>query len=143
MKVTRDVILDLIPLVLAGEASADSRALVDEHLAGDPELAERVRLLGAEGFAPIPATDLPPDLELKSLRRTRRLIGLLRWLFGLGVALTAVSLGMRIEFEQGRMTAFHFLVAEHPLGFGIPLAAGLGLLAAYYTLRRRLRAAAP
>ena len=39
MAVTRDVILDLLPLYLSEEASSDSRALVREHLDKDPELA--------------------------------------------------------------------------------------------------------
>ena len=39
MKVTRDVILDLLPMYLADEASEDTRALVREYLEADPELA--------------------------------------------------------------------------------------------------------
>ena len=38
MAVTREVILDLLPLYLSDEASADSRTLVKEHLEIDPEL---------------------------------------------------------------------------------------------------------
>jgi anti-sigma factor RsiW len=43
MKVTRDVILDLLPLYLAEEASADTKALVRKYLDADPELARVVR----------------------------------------------------------------------------------------------------
>ena len=43
MNVTRDVIVDLLPVYLAGEASGDSKPLIEEHLAGDAELAERLR----------------------------------------------------------------------------------------------------
>lgn len=39
MAVTREVIMDLLPLYLSDEASTDSRALVQEHLENDPELA--------------------------------------------------------------------------------------------------------
>jgi anti-sigma factor RsiW len=39
MTVSRDVILDLLPLYLSGEASADSMALVQKHLDADSELA--------------------------------------------------------------------------------------------------------
>jgi anti-sigma factor RsiW len=38
MKITRDIVLDLLPLYLAGEASADTRALVEEYVQTDPEL---------------------------------------------------------------------------------------------------------
>jgi hypothetical protein len=38
MEITRNVIEDMLPLYLADEASADTRALVDEYLKTDPEL---------------------------------------------------------------------------------------------------------
>jgi anti-sigma factor RsiW len=40
MEITRDVILDLLPLYLAGEASDDSRALIERYLETDPALAK-------------------------------------------------------------------------------------------------------
>lgn len=39
MKITRDVIYDLLPGYFAGDASADTRTLIDEFLATDPEFA--------------------------------------------------------------------------------------------------------
>ena len=39
MTVTRDVILDLLPLYFAGQVSADSKTLVDEFLRTDPDFA--------------------------------------------------------------------------------------------------------
>ena len=44
MKVSRDVIYDLLPAYFAGEASADSQALIQEYFETDPEfrrMAER------------------------------------------------------------------------------------------------------
>lgn len=38
MKITKDVIADLLPLYEAGEASADTRALVEAFLKADPSL---------------------------------------------------------------------------------------------------------
>lgn len=46
MEVTRNVILDLLPLYLAGEVSQDTAALVEEYLKNDPELT-RVAQQGA------------------------------------------------------------------------------------------------
>jgi len=40
MKVTRDVIYDLLPGYFSGEASADTRAIVDEFLRDDPEFRQ-------------------------------------------------------------------------------------------------------
>jgi len=39
MKITRDVIYDLLPGYFAGEVSGDTRTLIDEFLATDPEFA--------------------------------------------------------------------------------------------------------
>lgn len=142
MNVTREVILDLVPLVIAGEASPESCALVEEYLRQDPELAERVRVLRSEGLAPGPSVALPPDLELKALRRTRRLLALQRWLFGLGIGFTAIALGIRIEHQGYRITRISLLLSEEP-GLGILLAAGLGLLLGYVLIRRRLRSPKP
>ena len=39
MKITRDVIYDLLPAYFAGDVSTDTRALIDEFLVTDPEFA--------------------------------------------------------------------------------------------------------
>jgi len=42
-KITRNIILDLMPLYLAGEASLDTRELVEEYLKNDKELAKMAK----------------------------------------------------------------------------------------------------
>ncbi len=42
-KITRNVILDLMPLYLAGEASQDTKELVEDYLETDKELAEMAK----------------------------------------------------------------------------------------------------
>ncbi len=44
MNVTREVILDLLPVYLSGEASPATRALVEEFLQQDAQLAQRIRM---------------------------------------------------------------------------------------------------
>jgi len=98
MTVTRDVVLDLLPMYLAGEASADSRALVDAFLATDPQLARLAR----EGFgevAPPPAAgDGPVRLALS---RTRGLLYRRQLAFGAALALTLLP--MSFGFVNGRI----------------------------------------
>ena len=56
-EVTKDVILDLLPLYLAGEVSNDTTALVKEYLEADPELAETAKEMAKTdslGKVPIP-----------------------------------------------------------------------------------------
>jgi hypothetical protein len=139
MKVTREVILDLLPLYLAGEASPATRALVEEYMRQDPELAERVRLQSADQFALAAPSALPPDLELRSLRRTRRLLSWQRWLFGFGIFFLATSLSNESQFEGRHLKEFHFLLRDYPLEFGGSLALGIACWIVYFLIRRRLR----
>jgi len=72
MKVTRDVVMDLWPLYLAGEASQDTRDLIDEFLKQDTEFANmRAKNDEQNPLKPV-AINLPPDIEARSFARTRR-----------------------------------------------------------------------
>jgi anti-sigma factor RsiW len=56
-EVTKDVILDLLPLYLAGEVSNDTAALVKEYLEAEPELAETAKEMAKTdslGKVPLP-----------------------------------------------------------------------------------------
>jgi hypothetical protein len=77
VNVTRDVVADLWPIYEAGEASADTRALVDEFLASDPSFAETLRVSPSMS---LPAVDLMPDAKLAALKRTRDLVRGNSWL---------------------------------------------------------------
>ena len=68
--IPRNVILDLLPAYIAGEASEESRALVEEFAQHDPQIAQLI-LTGAEIS---PEIALPDDLEMKTIKRLRRSI---------------------------------------------------------------------
>lgn len=94
--VTRDVIADLWPLYSSGEASADTRKLVESYLREDREFA---RLLQeTSGFRLSIATPpLRPDHELKTLERARQRLAGPRPLLSLAMAFTAVAIGRIIS----------------------------------------------
>ena len=74
MKITRNVILDLLPLYAANEASADTTALVDEYLESDPELtdiAKNMATLELPGDAPVPLTK---EDEMDAYKEAKRLL---------------------------------------------------------------------
>jgi hypothetical protein len=142
MNVTREVVLDLLPVYLSGEASPATRTLVEEYMKQDAELAPRIRLLLADNFAKAVPSALPPDLELRSLRRTRSLLSWQRWLFGLGIFFSAMSLSNEFSFEGGHLKEFHFLLRDYPAEFGICVALGLACWITYFSVRRRLRTSA-
>lgn len=73
MEITRNVILDLLPLYSADEVSADTRALVEKYLETDPELANVAKQLTAmekPGDIPVP---LSQDDKMKAYKKARRL----------------------------------------------------------------------
>jgi hypothetical protein len=71
MKPTRDVVVDLWPLYASGEASPDTRALVEAFIAEDRELGEKLRQREDAGLAPS-ALALPRDHERMTLIRIQR-----------------------------------------------------------------------
>ncbi len=74
MNVTRDVVKDLLTVYLAGEASADTRALVEEYLQTDSDLAADVAAARFEAL-PLPdASLLPTDAEKEALEKTRQML---------------------------------------------------------------------
>lgn len=62
MKVTKEVILDLLPLYLADEVSEDTKVLVEEYLKTDPELEKIAKEFASEKFNDI---DIPLKKEDK------------------------------------------------------------------------------
>ena len=72
MKITKNVILDLLPLYLANEVSADTRALVENYLETDSELANVAKKLAPmEKPNEIPSP-ISQDDRLRAYRQVRR-----------------------------------------------------------------------
>jgi predicted anti-sigma-YlaC factor YlaD len=137
MNIPKEVIQDLLPVYLAGEASPATRAWIEQQLVQDLELAGQLRQQMAENIVSAPPPLPPPELELIALRRTRRMMTLLRWLFGLGMAFTAIALALEITF---RPFTLRLLLLDNPAQLGPCLAVGVACWVAYFLLRSRLLA---
>lgn len=103
MKVTRDVILDLLPLYLADETSADTRILVEKYLETDPELAQ----LAAETTdifqpdnSPIP---LSTEDQMKTYLEAKRFMFRRNLIWGI-----VIGIGLFMTFALA-LLAFFFL----------------------------------
>ncbi len=71
MNATRDVITDLLPLYFSGEASPDTRAMVEEYFKDDPEFERMARRMASSMTVfKVPLAD-DDALEAQSLMRTR------------------------------------------------------------------------
>jgi hypothetical protein len=91
MKISKDIIRDLLPVYVAGEASADTRALVEQSLGSDPDLRAEV-----EGLGTVPLADVAPPaaLEISSLKRTQLLLRRRAFLVGFGYLFTTLPLAL-------------------------------------------------
>jgi anti-sigma factor RsiW len=92
MDITRDVILDLLPLYIADEVSADTRALVEKHLETDPELSritERLKAMELSGEIPVPLTK---EHEMKAYQKTKVRIILFTILTAILMSFTLIAL---------------------------------------------------
>jgi hypothetical protein len=132
MKISRDVVMDLLPAYFSGEASADTRALVEDFLKQQPEFAGRVREdWTAAQAAPVTLT---PNAEMAALSRTKRLLGLRSLVLGFAMFFTGVPLA----FKFGHNGAQWFW-SDFPEGAIISglLAAAFGV--AFAVMNHRLR----
>jgi hypothetical protein len=101
MEITRNVILDLLPLYLAGEVSADTRALIEKYLETDPELAKIAKPSAAMEFPediPIPLTK---ENEMEAYKKSKQLI-----------LLGTVALAVVISAAMGLALLAFFLISS-------------------------------
>jgi hypothetical protein len=134
MDVTRNVIEDLLPLVLAGEASEDSRALVEEYLARHPELARAAR----GGALRLPTEGLPDpperDAEMRTLARAKRFLTWRNVLIACAVFFALFPVRYSANSHQ-----WSWLPAESPISAVISVGLALACFSGYFWIRRALR----
>ncbi len=134
MEITRDVINDLLPVYVAGEASADTQRLVEEFLKDDPEFA---RLIRDERTPELlrQSVMLPPSHEKKALALTKRLIKRQTWFLAFALLFSVVPLSVKIE--DGAVT--FFMLQNTPLLAIVYWLIAGGFWFGYFRTRRRLR----
>jgi hypothetical protein len=135
MNVTQNVIHDLLPVYLAGEASADTVLLVEEFLRLDPDLARTVAALRVNPLPELPIA-LRPTQEKETLHMTKQL---LRWrgiLMGLAIFLTLLPLSFR--FTGGRII-WTFLEDTPPLAAALVILGAVVCWAGFLNVRKRLQ----
>ena len=133
MNISRDVVKDLMPVYLAGDASADTRALVESYLKSDPELASDVKAARAASLE-LPATPAP-SAEKQALDATRQLIK--SRTSTLVVAMVFTVLPLTFVFHGTTIT--FFLIRDAPL-IGLTWWVTAAIMWIWHvTIRRRLR----
>ena len=108
--VTRDVIVDLWPVYEAGEASPDTRTLVEQFLAADRELESILRRASASTrrafHASSPEAARATAAERSAVEATRARLFRQRWLLAAAIGTTLVPFAVVFGGEGGpRMLA--------------------------------------
>jgi anti-sigma factor RsiW len=135
MKITRDVINDLLPAYLAGDASADTRALLEDYLRNDPVLAADVRaqaekstaLLRSLGAAPA------PDQEVATFDKIRRYNSYRNQFFAFGLAFAL----MPFAFGVSNGSISWWMLRDNPKQAALFLVASAYCWISRYVLGRR------
>ncbi len=87
MEITKNVILDLLPLYLADEVSEDTRTLVENYLDTDKELADLAKQSAAvelPGDIPVSLTE---EDKMKTYKKTR-------WLLFLTIVILSILISL-------------------------------------------------
>ena len=119
MKITRDVITDLLPLYEAGEASQDTRNLVETFLQGDPEFTRLVRAQKSSLGEPLQPA-LSQGVEMKTLQKTRALLKKRTYFMAFAIVFSLSA----FSFSFGPQ-GVHWLWAETPILSLVFLASGI------------------
>jgi len=123
-----------MPLYASGEASADTKVLVEQFLRSDPEFAalvhdERPVELLKQSVA------FPPNGEKQSLNRLKRLIRIQTWFLAAALLFSLIPLSIRIE--AGSIT--FFMLHDTPLLAAIYWVIATAFWLGHFLTRRRLR----
>jgi hypothetical protein len=102
-KITRDVISDLWPVYASGEATDDTKALVESFLADHPECAAEFESPVA---LPVPDAAMAPDAEARALARTKQLMRGGRWLHAVRLVALVLTVLALVRFYADTLEIF-------------------------------------
>jgi hypothetical protein len=110
MNITRDVIIDLWPLYIAGEASPDTRILVEEFIRQDPEFARLLHESKETDMLNPTTPELPPDHEAKTLNRTKKILQGYDWLLFFAMLFSGFAFGRIISDTSFDVSPRNFII---------------------------------
>jgi len=143
MTVTRDVISDLLSVYFSGEASADTRRLVEDFFRHDPEFerAARASAQAAPELRRLGAAVPPGDVEKAALERVRAILRRQRVFFAIALTLTAnaVLIGFSLTISDGHSQIHWGLFRLQRLISAAMLVSGLVFWILYVLRSRRTR----
>ena len=134
MKITEEVMNDLLPLYFAAECSGDTKMLVEEYFQEHPEFEQQSRQKYKDLFAEKDVPSLTHTEEVRTLRSTRR------WM-----KVRSFVLAFAIFFSLCPFSYYHsdngsaFLFLEHPSEALIYVPVAIVFWGFYFGIKRRLQ----
>ena len=119
MNVTREVVTDLLPIYFSGEASSDTKSLVEEYFRENPDF-ERVARSAAtplETLRAAPPVAAGSEKEKRDLESVRCGFERRKWLFGLSLFLTLTPLSF--YFTHGHLVSLMDFLWEAALDWSM------------------------
>jgi hypothetical protein len=107
---TREVISDLWPLYLSGDASADTQRLVEDFLAGDPDFERSLRAAAGDPLRAYVPPSLPPDHEMKTLERIKRRLWGYPMLLQLAILFSCFAFGRIVADTSWDVSPRNFII---------------------------------
>ena len=134
MKVTEEVIIDLLPLYYSGEASKDTIALVDSYFEKNPEFAKQAKASKEKIINEDLQTTLTKEDEMESLNKTKKRIKLHSILIGFAIFFTIAPFSFAHVEDK-----FYVLMLDSPmtaLTYGL---IGVIFWISYFVVRNKLK----
>jgi len=133
MNVTKEIINDLIPLYVANECSADTRALVEDYLQRNPQQVEELRRVMATSVPQaVPSTGNLD--EMRSFREARRRLRRRSWLMAFAIFFSLAPFSF---FSTGERT--WWLLRDAPASAAVYASLGVVCWIIYAVERSRSR----
>ena len=130
MKITADVINDLLPLYASGECSGDTRQLVDEYLKANPAIFPDPAIVRETVPSSVPDRLTPTD-ELKAFAATRRRLKLRSSVMGLAIFFSIAPFSF--IYTQGKL---YTLIGDSPVAAIVYGSLGILCWMIYFLMKR-------
>lgn len=133
MNITKNIIIDLLPLYYSEECSNDTKLLVEEYLQKNPEFKQQGKHFSQNSFPNNIPQNLNKEDEMKSLVKTRRL---LKWRSSVMALAIFFSIApFSFGYVQGK---FYSMISESPTYALIYGSIGICLWIAYFVMKQKM-----
>ena len=102
MNITQEVVTDLLPIYFSGEASSDTKSLVEEYFHDNPDFERMARSAGTplETLRATPPVAASSEKEKRDLESVRCGLDRRKWLFAVSLFLTLTPLSFYLTHGQ-------------------------------------------